>query len=176
MQVEHTTQKGRVLEIWKDIEGHDGDYQISNLGRVKSFLRTNFIKPVITHRGYYSVCIRKRNGKKINYVIHRLVALAFIPNPENKPEVNHKDSNKLNNHYSNLEWMTKRENINHFYNNTDKFHSRNGILKLDALTGEIIKRYEAVNDVSLDGFSRPGVSLVLTGKHKTSGGFAWKYG
>lgn len=175
MQIEHKTEKGTVLEIWKDIEGHNGDYQISNLGRVKSFFRTDYIKPSITHRGYYSVCLRNKEGKKMNYVLHRLVAIAFIPNTENKPEVNHKDTNKLNNDYSNLEWMTKRENINHFYNNTNKFKSRDGILRIDLISGKIIKKYEAVQDVVLDGFNRSGVSQVLSGKNKSSGGFGWEY-
>ena len=114
-------------EIWKDIEGYQGYYQISNYGRVKSLDRfrkngssgyihkEKILKQSLTTTGYLKVelCINKfRKSMKV----HRLVAKAFIDNPENKPDVNHKDGNPLNNHLSNLEWCTERENINHAIN------------------------------------------------------------
>lgn len=104
-------------EFWKWISGFEGLYQISNYARVKSFPRGNYkkvkiLKPVLTPQGYLRVILRNGNKNK-TIRIHRLVALAFIPNPENKPEVNHIDGNKFNNCVENLEWNTDTENKRH---------------------------------------------------------------
>lgn len=104
-------------EIWKDIGGYSGDYQISNLGRVKSFKKKNHGKILKLGKdgcGYYRIGLMK-HGKRVTEKVHRLVACAFIPNPENKPEVNHKDSNKTNNAIKNLEWSTHHENAIHCF-------------------------------------------------------------
>lgn len=99
-------------EIWKDVEGFQG-YKISNLGRVKSYHNnTTIIRKSNIVVGYKHLMLSK-NKKKYNFYIHRLVAEAFIPNPENKPEINHIDGNKLNNNISNLEWCTRKENCQH---------------------------------------------------------------
>lgn len=112
-------------ELWKDIKGYEGCYQVSNLGRIKSldrmtnnqygeyFMKGRILKnSIIKDKGYCRVSLNNGNGK-ISKRVHRLVAEAFIPNPENKLEVNHKDGNKLNNCVSNLEWCTNKENIEH---------------------------------------------------------------
>lgn len=103
------------MEIWKDIKGYEGTYQISNLGSVKSFIgKTKILKnskPIKRKDGNYSYPKVQLKGK--TYRIHRLVALAFIPNPENKSEVNHKDKNINNNTLDNLEWCTEYENRIH---------------------------------------------------------------
>lgn len=105
-------------ELWKDIEGFEGLYQVSNLGNVKSLKRNIILKPgVVAYRktkesGYYIV-----NLKSKPFYIHRLVAEAFIPNSENKPQINHIDCNKRNNNVKNLEWVTREENIQHAYKN-----------------------------------------------------------
>ena len=114
-----------MFEIWKDIEGYEGLYQVSNMGSVKTLrrivahstghnkiLNEKVLKGGIYPNGYKFVCLRKENTNK-NIMIHRLVAQAFIPNPNNKPQVNHKDGNKLNNCVSNLEWCTPSENLKH---------------------------------------------------------------
>lgn len=113
------------MEIWKDIESHKGSYQVSNLGRIKSLPRKVkmtrygkiFYKTIEgcilrskNEHGYYTVGLR--NPYSISK-IHRLVCAAFHPNPDNKPFVNHKDLNKLNNHEENLEWVTGKENSRH---------------------------------------------------------------
>lgn len=96
-------------EIWKEIEGYEGLYQVSNLGRVK---RDDYIKPLLDGSGkYYQVSLWK-NGKEKKALIHRLVAKAFLPNPENKPCVDHIDTITTNNNVSNLRWCTHKENMN----------------------------------------------------------------
>ena len=114
------------MEIWKDIEGYEGLYQISNLGRVRSLARATTSGKVLKQmkkHGYMNVCFSKNNVDKY-FRVHRLVALAFIPNPENKPTVNHIDGNKANNNVSNLEWATHSENETHSYRSLGKKPNR----------------------------------------------------
>ena len=105
-------------EIWKDIKGYEGLYQISNYGRVKSFggkIRShkNDMILKLKIRNTYNVTNLTKNDKKKSFQIHRLVAEAFIPNPNNYPIVNHKDENPLNNYVDNLEWCTQKFNVIH---------------------------------------------------------------
>jgi len=117
------------MEIWKDIKGYEGLYQVSNLGRVKSLqryvthnfggkkiVRERILKQIINGSGYYLVCLHIL-GKQKNHHIHRLLSDHFIPNPDNKPQVNHIDGNKLNNNIKNLEWATSSENTQHAIDN-----------------------------------------------------------
>lgn len=116
------------MEKWNDIIGYEGFYSISTYGNVKSIRRTARIANNNTRsvrecilrshiRGqYHTVCLRK-NGSIKRFSVHRLQAIAFIDNPENKPCVNHKDGNKLNNNIDNLEWVTYSENVIHAFNN-----------------------------------------------------------
>lgn len=99
-------------EVWKDIKGFRGLYQVSNTGKVKSLRYNKILKFSINGKGYLQVQFTV-NYKFTTFKVHRLVAQAFIPNPENKPEVNHKDGNKLNNNDWNLEWNTTLENNLH---------------------------------------------------------------
>lgn len=109
-------------EIWKDIEGYEGLYQVSNLGRVRSLDRKvwnytkkgRILKPHSNGHSYQNVSLHKENKTEKHLYIHILVAKAFLPNPDNKTEVNHKDFNKLNNRVDNLEWVTRDENKQHF--------------------------------------------------------------
>ena len=118
-------------EIWKDIEGYEGIYQISNLGRVKSLARqyknrkcNECIKsPSLAGKGYYRIALCKNGNIKCFYV-HQLVANTFIPNPNNFKIVNHKDENKLNNNVNNLEWCDNKYNINYNNGNVKRLLSR----------------------------------------------------
>jgi hypothetical protein len=116
------------MEIWKPIKNYEGVYEISNLGRVKRLetlvknrggyrlVKERILKiPYSPNLRYYSIFLS--NGKVKQHYIHRLLAIAFIPNPLNKEQVNHKDGNKLNNSLSNLEWVTKSENQIHAIQN-----------------------------------------------------------
>ena len=100
-----------MYEIWKDVVGYEGLYEISSIGNVRNRKTKKVLKPNNTD-GYNQVGLYK-NGKKKYYMIHRLVGFAFIPNPDGKPLVNHKDSNRKNNVLTNLEWVTHQENSDH---------------------------------------------------------------
>jgi hypothetical protein len=101
-------------EQWQVIANLDGRYLISESGLVYDTRREKCNKAFVNDRGYYKIGLRFK-GTQTNYMIHKLVAIAFIPNPENKPQVNHIDGVKTNNHVSNLEWCTQSENIKHAY-------------------------------------------------------------
>ncbi|MBS4207470.1 NUMOD4 motif-containing HNH endonuclease [Bacillus sp. FJAT-50079] len=103
------------MELWKTIEGASA-YEVSNLGRVRRKAKKDgsCLKPTVNGSGYETVKLKQdENGKYRTHYLHRVVAEAFIPNLENKIDVNHKDGEKTNNHVSNLEWNTRKENINH---------------------------------------------------------------
>lgn len=110
------------LEEWKDIPDYEGKYQVSNMGRVKSLnyarrKQVKVLRPGIEKtRGYLSVTLLK-DGKQKTKPVHRLVAIAFIPNPNDLPQVNHKDENKLNNCVDNLEWCNAKYNCNYGHRN-----------------------------------------------------------
>lgn len=104
-------------EVWKDIEGYEGLYQVSNLGRVRSLNYNHtgeikLLKQDISHNGYKRAMLYK-DGKMKRYLVHRLVAMTFISNPDDLPIVNHKDENKTNNNVNNLEWCTYKYNNNY---------------------------------------------------------------
>lgn len=105
-------------EQWKAIAECNGEYHISDQGRAKSYKcgKERILKPILSGESGY-LRIRIRGGKQEMYSIHRLVAETFVPNPDKKPQVNHKDGNKLNNHVSNLEWTTSKENLQHAWKN-----------------------------------------------------------
>ena len=108
---------------WKPIKGYEGLYEVSDKGQVRSLDRINhrgtkykgrILRNRNTPNGYYAVMLSKNGIEKI-YTVHRLVATTFIPNPENKEEINHKDGNKKKNILENLEWVTRSENVKHAY-------------------------------------------------------------
>lgn len=177
-------------EIWKDIDGYEGSYQISNYGRVKSVERRSkksngllmLVKERICKqyscRGYMYVCLSK-DGEQHKKKVHRLVASSFIPNPNNHPDVNHKDEILSNNNVSNLEWCTKEYNR----------HYGTGLLRMKqtlrkkygvpiiryTINGNETKRYECGIDIIQDGFDRRAVYRCCKDNNRTHKGYKWKF-
>lgn len=173
-------------EIFKDIKNFEGLYQVSNLGRIKSLpkkarrntkitlLKERLIKCCVNSGGYYRVCLTK-NNKCYWFRIHRLVAQAFIPNPNNKPNVNHIDENPKNNNVNNLEWCTQLENVIHSVLLHKKRCGSKEIEKLD-LNGNFIEKYYSAREAGRQNNCKSSnISKVANGYRKQSGGYKWKY-
>ena len=180
-----------MIEEWKDIEGFEGVYQISSMGRVRSlkFGKERILK-LNNSNGYLYVLLRK-NGKPINLSIHRLVATYFIPNPENKPEVNHKNCKRGDNRVENLEWCTRKENVNNPLtlkkrsgeNHPKPTLGKRGVFAINTkpivqLTkkGEIIHWWNSITVASeRTGIYQSSISLCCTGKYKSANGYKFMY-
>jgi hypothetical protein len=177
------------LEIWRDVPGFSGELQASDSGKLRTIDRRDvlgrFRKGVELkfekHRtGYLRVKISHRRVQK-TYSVHRLIALTFLPNPENKPEVNHKDSNRANNAVSNLEWSTKVENIEHAYEHgalenpygETARHFKYRVLVIDK-NGNIVDVLIGKTDMENKGYQSSLVYHCLNGKQKTHKGFTFK--
>jgi len=139
-----------MIEIWKDIKGYEGLYKISNCGRVKSLRRNIIMKIALDNYNYYHINFQVNNISE-TIKIHRLVALNFIPNPDNKPQVNHIDGNKKNNHVSNLEWCTNQENSIHAHKiGLVKNKNNNHLKKPIRITkGNFSKTFDSMVDCSI---------------------------
>lgn len=180
-------------EIWKDIIGYEGLYQISNLGRVKSLEKTinmidgrkrhqkeKILSPVISKYGYYVITLWNNKSKQCK--VHRLVMTAFILNPDNLPQVNHIDENKLNNRVSNLEWVTALQNNRHSniaerWHNTGTESTKKAVVQYD-LSGNFINEFESASEAArqLGKLSaRVNIGNCCNGKLKTSNGYIWKW-
>lgn len=181
-------------EIWKDIKGYEGYYQISNYGKVKSLGRyyfsgihnvakkyqnENIRKEEKTKNGYIRVALCK-DGKIKKCLVHRLVAEHFIDNLNSYPQVNHKDENKENNYFKNLEWCDNKYNVNYGKRNERAKKSITTIkgrkVNQYDLKDNFIKQYVSINSASKQ-FNRKGSNIraCCIGKQKTAYGYKWKY-
>ena len=164
------------MEIWKDIKEYEGKYQVSSLGRIKSLYRWNgkafysrehIIKSYINKNGYVYIALMKNNKNK-NCRLHRLVADAFIPNPENKPQVNHIDGDKTNNRVDNLEWCTQSENEIHAYNNglANNDNQKIKLIQYD-IQGNLLNVYNSLKEASdKTGVNISKISHCINNKYK----------
>ena len=163
-------------EIWKPAKGYEDKYLVSDKGRIKSIYRQgwrkDFLDGHITKLGYISVRI---NGK--NILAHRLIAETFLEKIEGKNEVNHKNGVKTDNKVSNLEWVSRSENIKHCYKVLGRKPKPNYFPKSSKkiICIETKKTYRSISSVKKDGFNRCGVRNCLIGRSKTSGGYHWEY-
>ena len=176
-------------EVWKDVHGFEEAYQVSNFGRIKRKERTDsnnrthkerIMSPSMYSNGYMNVELRM-NNKKRRTSVHRLVAEAFIDNPLNLPQINHKDENKANNHVSNLEWCTAQYNIR--YNDGVKRRRNTAILKSNVvckynMKGEFIEKFDCATDaaISVNGKCSEIVSCCHHRPHSLSyKGYMWRF-
>lgn len=164
------------MEKWKDIKGYEGLYQVSNLGRVKRLFKnnkSNILKGKIDKDGYNEVILSQHQTKKFCRV-HRLVAEAFISNPDNKPQINHKDRNKLNNNADNLEWVTAQENTKHCILTGRNAHTREILQYTRDM--KFVACWESIKEASQRlKISPHNICSCCSGKLKTAGNYIWKY-
>lgn len=184
----------KLVEEWRPIEGFEGLYEVSNLGNVKSveryvfhlrygkkFIKEKIRKPIDSGIGYLQVVLFK-NGKRKNHLVHRLVAEAFISNPNNLPQVNHKDEDKTNNNVNNLEWCTSKYNNNY---GTAKARisekhinhpSMSKVVFQYTLNGKLIAEFPSTHEAERrTGVNRGNICSCCRGNYKSAGGYKWKY-
>ena len=190
-------------EIWKDIKGYEGKYQVSNFGRVWSIKNQKYLKYWVNRCGYHLVGLRSKNGKQKHEQIHRLVALAFIENPNNYPQVNHKDENKGNNCVENLEWVTAKQNCNygtrteraaekirgenhylygkhlseeHRAHVIDSSTKSEEVCQIDIETNTIVNTFKSMREAERQtGVKYQHIWRVCNHKRKSAGGYFWCY-
>lgn len=172
-----------IVEDWKDIPGYKGLYRVSSFGRIKSLKKNIIMKPILQSNGYCHIGLN--NGVQKQFRLHRIIANTFIPNPENKPQVNHKDGNKQNNRIENLEWNTPKENMNHAMRTGLNRPSMIGRFGADHNTSKPClqissdgfllavygSQYEAMRQT---GICQTTINKCSKGKIKMAGGYIWK--
>lgn len=156
------------MEVWKDIDGYEGRYQISNKGRVRN--AESILKTFECGSGYCEIILTKCR-KRTPKLIHRLVAEAFLPNAERKREVNHKDGNKHNNDVSNLEWVTPSENQMHSHRVLGSKSFQRKVVCV-----ELQRTFESIKDAATKlELKSPLIWKCCNGTQRTTGGYHWKY-
>ena len=179
-------------EVWRPIAGYEGLYEVSSLGRVRSLDRvitrlsrwgtesTLKVKGVIlqpnNHTNGYQTVLLSNKGCCVGFLVHRLVAKAFVPNPDNLPEVNHKDECKKNNRADNLEWCDRVYNVN--YGDARIKHSAKTSRRIEQLTldGKHVAFYDSQKRaIEQNGYSNGGMDWALKNTNNTAYGYKWRY-
>lgn len=167
-------------ERWKDIKEYEGLYQVSDWGNVRSLNynktgKTKLLNPAKNTHGYLFVYLYK-GGKRKHNLVHRLVAEAFIPNPLNLPYVNHKSECPMLNFACVLEYCTRRENLNYGTRNQRIGDSLSIAIDQFDKNGNFIRRWKSLTEVKRQlGISQGNICDCLKGRHKSAGGYQWKY-
>lgn len=176
-------------EIWKDVQGYEGIYQVSNFGRVKSlprkvlnwnsnrYLKETILTQSTTKCRDYPI-IRLCKDGKIKYIsVHRLVATTFIPNPNNLPMINHKDEVKTNNRVDNLEWCDHKYNVNYGTGIQRGAQSRGKAIEMiDSRTQKVVRVFHSAREAfSETGISYKSISSACHKIYKTAGGYIWRF-
>lgn len=167
-------------EIWKPIREYEGLYEVSNLGNVRSVSKKwgKREKGYYLYKSktlYYMVKLSKNNKKRMKS-IHRLVAEAFIPNPENKQQINHINGNKYDNRVENLEWVTPNENMIHAYKSGLEKPTKTSAVNQYDIDGNFIQHWNTIKEAKIYLKNNSlHITDVCLGKRKTAGGFVWKY-
>lgn len=177
------------VEIWKDCKGYEGKYQVSSQGRIWSVVSQRYLKQKINRGGYCCINLYAKNGKMKSERIHRLVALAFIDNPNNFSVVNHLNGMKTDNRVENLEWTTQKENVRHAYdNNLGNFQeklakSREKMLQATKkiysvyYDGNLIGQYKGRKAAAaVAGCSETTISHCISENRKTRDGYYFSVG
>lgn len=155
----------------KDIIGYEGLYAITSCGKVWSYRSQRFLRPSLDKNGYCRVNLTKQN-KSQTFYIHRLVAEAYIPNPDGLPQINHKDEDKTHNYINNLEWVSCKDNLNHGTRNI-RSATRRG---LPVYCVELDRVFESQAQAARElGLAQSNISKCCKNSSRTIGGYHWKY-
>jgi hypothetical protein len=160
-----------LIELWRDIKGYEGLYEVSNFGRVYGIKSGKIVKPYLNNRGYLKVDLYK-GGKYKKVFVHRIVAETFLPNPNHYPQVNHKDEDKTNNFIYNLEFCDCRYNID-YGTGHDRAAEKS---KKAVFCIELNKTFKSITEASRDtGICLQSISMCCRGNYKTAGGYHWGF-
>lgn len=170
------------MEQWKDIKIkkkgkiHDftGLYRVNTHGDIWSYTKNCLITAKRNTNGYLKVALAK-NGCKSSFLIHRIVAEVFIPNPDNLPEVNHIDEDKTNNSVNNLEWCNHKYNLNHGTASKRIAEKQSKIIQQFTMDGELVKEWKSTRECGRNGFHRCYVCACCRGEKSQYNGFIWRY-
>ena len=158
--------------LWSELPDFKG-YFISENGMVYSVKRKKCLTPRVNNKGYITYCLSK-DSKHYYRLAHRLVASAFLPNPANLPEVNHKDENSTNNHFSNLEWCSRKYNVNYGTSIERGKRTQGFQIAQYRTNGELVRVWPSIKEAARNGYDFRHIQRCLKGKNKTHGGYEWR--